>query len=165
NGEYYMWEQRWLGKNKDICGLIEYGSNECDSLVVTFPGLGQAMSEKNYLFSNLRKHLEKKGQKFIQFDYKGCGDSKGLMEEVNLRTMYEDSLRVVKTGIKLFKPSILYLVGNSLGGIIACRVCQEIEIHYTIECKVIAISPIMESIPKSKDIFSKEVLQRLKKVG
>src|SRR5699024_9238769 len=39
------------------------------------------------------------------------------------------------------------------------------EIHYTIECKVIAISPIMESIPKSKDIFSKEVLQRLKKVG
>lgn len=57
-----MWKQRWLGKNKEICGLIEYGSNECDSLVVTFPGLGQAMSEKNYLFSNLRKHLEKEGK-------------------------------------------------------------------------------------------------------
>ncbi|RHW32574.1 alpha/beta fold hydrolase [Oceanobacillus profundus] len=160
-----MWKQRWLGKNKEICGLIEYGSNECDSLVVTFPGLGQAMSEKNYLFSNLRKHLEKRGQKFIQFDYKGCGDSKGSMEEVNLQTMYEDSLRVVKIGIKLFKPPVLYLVGNALGGIIACRVCQKIEKLYNIDCKVIAISPIIAPIPKSRDIFAKEVLQKLNRIG
>ncbi|WP_214483014.1 alpha/beta hydrolase [Bacillus sp. SM2101] len=160
-----MWEQRWFGKNQELCGIIEHGSDDCDTLVISLPGLGQAMSEKNYLFSNLRKHLAEKGQKYIQFDYKGFGDSTGEMGESSLQTMFEDGLSVLKDACAMFKPRNIYLIGNALGTVIASRLSNVIKKFYQVDCKVIGISPLITPLPKSTSLFSESILKRLRGKG
>jgi pimeloyl-ACP methyl ester carboxylesterase len=153
-----LWRQRKFGKKNEIYGLVEYGNEECETLVISFPGLGQAMSEKNYLFSNLRKVLSRKGQAYVQFDYRGHGDSLGDMGESSLKSMIEDGLIVIQECILEFHPKMIYLIGNGMGCFVASRLSKLCQDYFSVHAKVICVSPPLIKLPKSSDLFSEEAL-------
>ncbi|SDN48145.1 Pimeloyl-ACP methyl ester carboxylesterase [Fictibacillus solisalsi] len=160
-----MWKQHKFGEKKEIYGLIEHGSRECDTLTVFFPGLGQAMSEKNYLFSNLRKVLAESGQTCVQFDYRGHGDSFGELGDYSLQTMIEDGLMVMQDCYIQFRPKTIYLIGNGIGSFVASRLSRLSWKYFSIQAKVICISPPLFQYPKASDLFSKESLAALEQNG
>ncbi|WP_335690066.1 alpha/beta hydrolase [Cytobacillus firmus] len=133
------------------------------TLVVTLPGLGQAMSEKNYMFSNLRKCLEANNVMHIQFDYHGHGDSFGDLGDASITTMTSDGKTVINSLLREYDTiNQLILIGNALGSVIALNLSTFFENR--LKVKTILISPPV-NIPRSKEIFSKETLEELKYEG
>lgn len=157
-----MWHQMKFGSNKDLYGIEEKGT-ENESLIITLPGLGQAMSEKNYLFSNLRKFLAQENKWVVQFDYRGFGDSIGELGEASISTMIEDTMEVLNTVTRSSKPRKIYLIGNALGAIVALEVAIKLRIDKRVKCIPILISPPLQKHPSITEIFSAEVLYKLKK--
>ncbi|MFD2673326.1 alpha/beta hydrolase [Marinicrinis sediminis] len=119
-----MWRQVRFGRQLEMTGLEERPERGRENLplVVTLSGLGQAMSEKNYLFSQLRKRLADRRQWVVQFDYRGHGDSQGELGEVSLSTMVADTLQVLHELTRQTTPPAIYLVGHALGAVVALQV-------------------------------------------
>ncbi|MBU8772112.1 serine aminopeptidase domain-containing protein [Cytobacillus oceanisediminis] len=161
-----MWQQTRFGTKGEIFGIIEkpYKLSSQNSLVVTFPGLGQAMSEKNYLFSNLRKRLSAIGQWQLQFDYYGHGDSYGELGDVTITSMVDNSIEVINSVVKDNKPKCIYLVGNALGAVIAQKVANMLEYTLNITCVPILISPPL-NLPKVMDVLEKEIIEKIEREG
>jgi pimeloyl-ACP methyl ester carboxylesterase len=157
-----MWVQKKFGALEQIYGIEEFSSGMDEILVVTFAGLGQSMSEKNYLFSNLRKKFAEFGLWFVQFDYRGHGDSAGELGEASLSTMVSDALVVLEDVTRDRKPKCIYLVGNALGAIISMHTALHFREITKIHCNPLLISPPLAKIPKSFDIIPAETLNQLR---
>ncbi|MBO8162733.1 MAG: alpha/beta fold hydrolase [Brevibacillus sp.] len=162
-----MWTQMRFGVDQGIFGLVEKTPRpgQKQPLIVTLAGLGQAMSEKNYLFSNMRKRLAYEGRWVVQFDYRGYGDSYGELGQATLSTMLEDAQVVLKTVTASEQPSKLYLVGNALGAVIAKQLAVVWEEEHGIPSIPILISPPLKKLPPSSAVFPAEVLARLAQDG
>ncbi|UFJ42412.1 alpha/beta hydrolase [Brevibacillus humidisoli] len=162
-----MWTQVRFGGDQGIYGVVEKAeqSSGPQPLVISFAGLGQAMSEKNYLFSNMRKRMAEYGQWFVQFDYRGYGDSYGELGDASLTSMLEDARDVLEQVTSVEQPSKIYLVGNALGAIIAQELALWWEEKKNIPCLPILISPPLQMLPHSTEIFAADDLARIAAEG
>lgn len=158
-----MWKQVRYNDGQ-IFGILSYMKDtNPTTLVVTLPGLGQAMSEKNYMFSNLRKCLEAKNVMHIQFDYYGHGDSFGDLGDASITSMTSDGKTVIDSLLREYDTiNELILIGNALGSVIALNLSTFFENR--LKVKTILISPPV-NIPPSNEIFSSETLEELKYEG
>ncbi|SDZ37840.1 alpha/beta hydrolase [Bacillus sp. 166amftsu] len=158
-----MWKQVRFN-NGQIYGIIKSPLDEIPkTLVVTLAGLGQAMSEKNYMFSNLRKSLSIENVMVVQFDYMGHGDSYGELGDTSLKSMIRDAQSVINSVLKEYDTiEHLVLIGNSLGAVIAVNLSLLYE--NIIKNTPILISPPV-NLPTCDEIFSKTVIEDLKKQG
>lgn len=161
-----MWKQVRFGESQKLYGILEEPVNPPanQSLVLTLSGLGQAMSEKNYLFSNLRKSMAVYNQRFVQFDYFGHGDSYGELGDCSVSSMIEDALLVLQTVTERIRPKCIYLVGNALGALIAKKVSLIWEREQGVKCIPILISPPL-ALPKARNVIDVSVYKRLKENG
>jgi alpha/beta superfamily hydrolase len=160
-----VWIQKRFGSG--ICAVIERNENKVSepSLLVTLSGLGQAMSEKNYLFSNLRKRLALRDQWVVQFDYRGYGDSCGELHDATLQTMLSDALEVLQAVTANVSPQKIYFVGNMLGAVIAQQAALEWEQRTNIPCIPILISPLLKKMPDYRRLFSQQAIKLLDSDG
>lgn len=162
-----MWKQIRFGDDQGIFGIEEKPEQllpDCP-LIITLAGLGQAMSEKNYFFSNLRKELAKVGSWVIQFDYRGHGDSYGELQHVTISSMVADTLEVLAAVLKKKAPKYIYFVGHALGAVVAQKAALEWEERTKIKCVPVLISPPLKKLPLSHDMFDLSALENLKRVG
>jgi pimeloyl-ACP methyl ester carboxylesterase len=162
-----MWKQIRFGADQGIAGIVERPDKLDASLplIMTFPGLGQAMSEKNYLFSNLRKRLAEERLWCVQFDYRGCGDSEGELGQTSIASMVADALQVLSDVTEEQQPSKIYLAGHALGAVIAQKVALLWEERTGIECRPILISPPLAQLPAACDVFPQCAIADLEKEG
>ncbi|WP_128895437.1 serine aminopeptidase domain-containing protein [Longirhabdus pacifica] len=162
-----MWRQARFGSDQSIVGIVEQPTTLTSSvpLVVSFPGLGQAMSEKNYFFSNLRKRLAEDEQWIVQFDYVGGGDSEGELGSASISSMVADALEVLEDVTQRASPPCIYLVGHALGSIVAQNVALQWEAKNNIACYPIMVSPPIAPLPHSKHLFAEETLSLLAEKG
>ncbi|MFC0416216.1 serine aminopeptidase domain-containing protein [Cytobacillus solani] len=158
-----MWKQVRFNDDQ-IFGILScFEDTNPTTLVVTLPGLGQAMSEKNYIFSNLRKCLGEYNVMHIQFDYYGHGDSYGELGDASITTMTSDAKEVINSLLKEYESvEELILIGNALGAVIALNLTSFYENRFKV--KPILISPPV-NIPPANRIFSSETLEALKHEG
>lgn len=156
-----MWKQVRFGSRGEIAGIIEEYAMYAD-IIITLPGLGQSMNEKNYLFSVLRKNLQKVN--IIQFDYRGHGDSYGDLSSTTIQSMTDDALCVVIENIKKYKPRHVYLVGHALGAIISQRIASYIQ-STGLNVTNIMISPPTKELPRIQDLFEEMTLKFMKNEG
>jgi len=159
------WEQVRFGDDSGIFAVVEQvqSVNEAGAaLVMTFAGLGQAMSEKNYFFSNLRKRLSGSGHTFVQFDYYGHGDSFLELGDASVSSMVEDAETVFRSVQLRDRHFQAIFIGNGLGGLIALKTADRISQLLGIPIHVICVSPPLE-IPSSTTIFSSDILELLAK--
>ncbi|MDM5335850.1 alpha/beta hydrolase [Fictibacillus enclensis] len=163
-----MWHQTKFGTYQEMVGILqepEDFTSEAHYLIVMLPGLGQAMSEKNYLFSNIRKKLAPLGHTVVQFDYRGHGDSQGELGETSLVTMTEDTLTVIMEMLSRRSYEKIFLIGNKLGAIVSYLTLHHLERFTPIEKVLISISPPVEKLPQSTELFPSLILQKLQQEG
>jgi len=158
-----MWTQRRLGKDQELFGIIDIPQPNGDiAMAVTLAGLGQAMGEKNYLFSCLRKKLAAAGICTVQYDYRGHGDSIGELGMACLESMVEDTLQVLQEITEEIQPRHVYLIGHALGAVVALKAAAE---WPTFDFRLLLISPPLTALPHSDEIFDQAVLDRLHREG
>ncbi|MEY9095652.1 alpha/beta hydrolase [Paenibacillus sp. RC84] len=162
-----MWKQRRFGHDRGIYGLVEELDGPGNDLVVTFAGLGQAMSEKNYLFSNLRKCLARSGARVVQFDYRGHGDSFGELGDTTVSGMKRDALEVLAEVLEEHPTERIFLIGNALGGIIALQTAAALQKKEEAApvCIPVLLAPPFRKFPEKEALFGREALQALRREG
>ncbi|EGL18530.1 MULTISPECIES: alpha/beta fold hydrolase [unclassified Paenibacillus] len=162
-----MWKQRRFGRDRGIYGLVEEPDGPGNDLVVTFAGLGQAMSEKNYLFSNLRKYLARSGVRVVQFDYRGHGDSFGELGDTTVSGMKRDALEVLAEVLEEYPAERIFLIGNALGGIIALQTAAALQKKEEAApvCIPVLLAPPFRKFPEKEALFGREALQALRREG
>lgn len=72
-----------------------------------------------YLFVKMARALADNGISSLRFDFRGSGESDGLFANMNVQTMKNDLLCVIKNLNENYNPSSVCLLGHSFGGIIA----------------------------------------------
>lgn len=149
-----MWKQVRFGSDQAMAGIIASprSAKVPSTLLITLPGFGQAMSEKNYFFSNLRKRLSEEGQWCVQFDYRGCGDSEGELGQVTIASMVNDTLEVLDEVTAAQTPTRVYLAGHALGAVVAQQAALAWERRTGIPCCPILLSPLLAKLPAARDI-------------
>ncbi|MGW9125832.1 alpha/beta hydrolase [Paenibacillus chitinolyticus] len=162
-----MWKQRRFGRDRGIYGLVEEPDGPGNDLVVMFAGLGQAMSEKNYFFSNLRKYLARSGVRVVQFDYRGHGDSFGELGDATVSSMKRDALEVFAEVLEERPAERIFLIGNALGGIIALQTAAELteKGEAATVCIPVLLAPPFRAFPEKEALFGREALQALEREG
>ncbi|PWW03190.1 serine aminopeptidase S33 family [Paenibacillus cellulosilyticus] len=162
-----MWKQVRFGDDRSIVGILEEPTETVKDapLFITLAGLGQAMSEKNYLFSNFRKRMALVEAQVIQFDYMGHGDSLGELGDASIDSMLKDTLKVLVSVIeRRISNSNIYIVGNGLGAAVALMASYHCQQEWGVPSIPILISPPL-SLPHSSKVFPPGVLDELKTKG
>lgn len=159
-----MLKQMRFGRSKEIYGVV-FQPEKADPnvLIVSFPGLGQAMSEKNYLFSYLRKQLSARDYRFIQFDSRGCGDSAGDLGSADLTSMTEDAMEVLKHAAESKLPRKVIMIGHGLGSVVALKTIECWRALSNVPCIPVLISPILNPLPSVRSLIGEETLDLLKR--
>ncbi|NDI35962.1 alpha/beta fold hydrolase [Chengkuizengella sediminis] len=156
--------QKKYGVDKKIYGVVSQNDRNPKVISLFFPGYGQAMSEKNYLFSTIRKVLTPllTNYKFIQFDYFGHGDSMGELGEVSLSTMIDSVMQVLDEEL-IPEVTKVQFIANGLGCVIANEVFKLL--NNKIKIELLFIHPPIQKINKIKKIFPKHILNELERKG
>lgn len=162
-----MWIQQKYGRHQELCGLLEKPDKleGNQTLTIMLSGLGQTKTEKNFMFSMLRKQLGLYQQWAVQFDYRGHGDSEGDLKEATIDSMVIDTLTVIESVIKLHLPTRIFLIGHALGTIVAQKAAIVCEEQRGIQCIPIMISPPLKKLPHSKEILNQDAWRELNKFG
>ncbi len=106
-------------RGEQLVGILHLPAKEKPPLAVLVHGFGQTKSKRSLV--RLARSLERQGIAVFRFDFSGCGDSQGELENTTLKRQIED-LNVVMKGI--FKQVNLdsrriAFVGESLGCVAA----------------------------------------------
>jgi alpha/beta superfamily hydrolase len=100
-------------------------------------------AEATRLFSHLAERLREDGWHTLQFDFRGCGDSDGVLEETNLTSMSHDLLDMLEWCSDQCLPSPNVLVGFGTGGCVALLMARSISSI----ANMVLLSPVLRPIP------------------
>src|SRR5690606_31772453 len=97
------------------------------SVLVFFSGFACAKQEMAYMYATIAKRLN--GIDCILFDYYGCADSPGDVNEITIDTMLEDARAVLDLIASMYPTYKIYLVGKGLSVHILKLIANDYEIH------------------------------------
>ncbi|MBW1839744.1 MAG: alpha/beta fold hydrolase [Deltaproteobacteria bacterium] len=105
-----------------LAGIIHHPDHPSSSCVITCHGLfSNKGSDK---FVSIGEHFAQEGITVLRFDFRGCGESDGKIEDTTITGRKED-LNAALSFIRVHKPSVAHtigLLGSSMGGYISLRV-------------------------------------------
>ena len=105
-----------------LTGIIHHPDRPSSCCVITCHGLfSDKGSDK---FVSIGEHFAQEGITVLRFDFRGCGESDGKIEDTTI-TGREEDLTTALSFIRAHKPSVAHtigLLGSSMGGFIALRV-------------------------------------------
>lgn len=96
------------------------------SLFIFAHGLTSQRMGPEYLFVKISRFLAANNIASVRFDFTGTGESDGEFCDMNLDTMMSDLLTVTNHFRKTQKPSKVYLLGHSLGGMVTALSVKDI---------------------------------------
>lgn len=90
-------------------------------VVVVLHGFASSKHGSNRCYVKLAEHLVKYGIATLRFDFRGSGDSEGILSEISFEDLISDAVTVLETieNIEGLDESRIGLFGASLGGSIA----------------------------------------------
>jgi alpha/beta superfamily hydrolase len=102
-----------------LAGIIHHPDHLSSRCVITCHGLfSDKQSDK---FFTIGEHFAKEGITVLRFDFRGCGESDGKIEDTTITARRED-LNAALSFIRTHKPSVAHtigLLGSSMGGYIS----------------------------------------------
>lgn len=110
----------------DLTGVLYANGEKYKTVIVFLSGFVCAKQEVSYMFASMAKRLE--GIHSILFDYYGCSDSPGEIEEITVETMLRDARSVIRFVKSMYPTFKLYLAGKGLSVHILKKVAMEFEI-------------------------------------
>lgn len=118
----------------DLAGVY-YPNSKTSIAVIMMHGFGTNKQGPSNYYPELARSLSKKFG-VLRFDFQACGESEGYFREFSIRKYISDG----RCAIDFMKSKgfvEFYLIGHSLGGLVAIKLSLEYEEVY----KVIAIAP------------------------
>ena len=107
-----------------LVGIIHYPDHPSSSCVIACHGLfSDKESDK---LATIGERFSKEGITVLRFDFRGCGESDGKIEDTTITGRSED-LRAALSYIRTHKPSVSHtigLLGSSMGGYISLLVAS-----------------------------------------
>ena len=102
-----------------LTGIIHHPNQPSSRCVITCHGLfSDKGSDK---FVSIGEHFSQEGIMVLRFDFRGCGESDGKIEDTTITGRKED-LNAALSFIRVHKPSVAHtigLLGSSMGGFIS----------------------------------------------
>jgi alpha/beta superfamily hydrolase len=103
-------------------GIIHHPKHPSSSCVITCHGLFSDKGSDKFI--TLGEHFAQEGITVFRFDFRGCGESDGKIEDTTITGRSED-LTAALSFIRAHTPSVAHtigLLGSSMGGFISLRV-------------------------------------------
>ncbi len=108
-----------------LAGVLHYPAGSCRGCIVTCHGLFSSKDSDKFLA--LGNYFSQKGFYVLRFDFRGCGESDGFIEDTTISGRKED-LRAALSFIQNTIPSHAHtvgLLGSSMGGYISLLVAPD----------------------------------------
>ncbi len=98
-------------------------------IVVVMHGFASSKHGSNRCYVTLAEALTSVGVACLRFDFRGCGDSEGSMNDASVEDLISDGLTVSKQALSIegVDATRVGLFGASLGGAIAVEVCERLQ--------------------------------------
>ncbi|MCH9626664.1 MAG: alpha/beta hydrolase [Gammaproteobacteria bacterium] len=98
-------------------------------LVVVMHGFASSKHGSNRCYVALAEALTTVGIACLRFDFRGCGDSEGSMNEASVEDLISDGVAVSKFALSIdgVDATRVGIFGASLGGAIAVEVCDRLK--------------------------------------
>jgi uncharacterized protein len=103
-------------------------------------GLTSQRMGPEYLFVKLSRFLAANDISSVRFDFTGSGESDGEFFDMSLDTMIGDLLTVTHHFRRTLKPSKMYLLGHSLGGMVTALSVKDIQVD-----GIVLIAPVADT--------------------
>jgi pimeloyl-ACP methyl ester carboxylesterase len=100
-----------------IIGVYSKGKKYADTCVISCHGLLASKDSIKYLI--LEEELTRFGISSIRFDFRGCGESDGILGNSHISNRLDDLNAMVNYAIEQCKVKKIGLFGSSLGGYVA----------------------------------------------
>jgi pimeloyl-ACP methyl ester carboxylesterase len=115
-------------------------TNTSGSLFIFAHGLTSQRMGPEYLFVKISRFLSANNISSVRFDFTGSGESDGEFSDMSLDTMMSDLLTVTNHYRRTLKPSKVFLLGHSLGGMVAALSVKEIQVN-----GIVLIAPVADT--------------------
>jgi dipeptidyl aminopeptidase/acylaminoacyl peptidase len=102
------------------------GTETPDTLFIFSHGLTSQRMGPEYLFVKISRFLAANNIASVRFDFTGSGESDGEFCDMSLDTMKCDLLTVTNHFKRTLKPSKVFLLGHSIGGMVVALSVKEI---------------------------------------
>ncbi|MFD2672592.1 alpha/beta hydrolase [Marinicrinis sediminis] len=101
-------------------------TDQTSPVVIMFHGFTGHKGENQFLFRQFADYLDTHGIGCVRFDFNGSGDSDGTFAEMTVSREIEDGLAIVDHTKQMdwVDPDRIYLLGFSLGGVVASQVAS-----------------------------------------
>jgi len=106
----------------ELAGIIHHPDHPSSSSVIACHGLFS--SKESDKFITIGERFARKGITVLRFDFRGCGESDGNIEDTTI-TGRRDDLMAALSFIRRYKPSVTHtvgLLGSSMGGYVSLLV-------------------------------------------
>lgn len=149
---------------KQICTFYKKDNlHKKDNLIVFFHGLGQHKAGAYFIFTQLAKSIKNKADTF-QFDFYGCGDSEGDLEEVSYEIWLQEGEWLIKKYMQYY--SKIIIISSGIGVAIANRIIKKYDNIYGIHIdysnvdllKMDSYKAVLEYNKKAEDYMDTSVL-------
>lgn len=115
---------------KQICTFYKKNnSNKKENLIIFFHGLGQHKAGAYFIFTQLAQCIKTKADTF-QFDFYGCGDSEGDLEEVSYDIWLQEGEWLIKKHMRYYHRIII--ISSGIGVAIANKIIKKYDNVYGI---------------------------------
>lgn len=100
-------------------------STDPTDLFIFFHGFTGSKVDNNHFGTIMGKYFEKKNFQFLRFDFFGSADSDGEYNEASISTEIIDARDIIEYAKKLPDVRNIYLLGHSMGGVVALKAVDE----------------------------------------
>ncbi len=97
-----------------IIGVLHRGEKDSETCIIMSHGL--LSNKESIKYISLGKICEQLGQNAIRFDFRGCGESEGVIEQTTMANRIADLKAVIEFVTQTLDFNKLGLFGSSLGG-------------------------------------------------
>jgi uncharacterized protein len=131
----------FLDAADDQVFTLHYPAEQSRDVIVICPPAPQETMRSQASLGQLARRLHGDGHSVLRFDYRGTGDSSGSTDTTCLDQWLEDVLQVCRYGQSLGTGKRLSLIGLRLGGALAIRASQQLDIE-----RLVLWDPIVDGL-------------------
>ena len=141
-------------KGKQICTFYKKNKENKENLIIFFHGLGQHKAGAYFIFTQIAREIKDLADTF-QFDFYGCGDSEGELNEVYFEIWMQEGEYLINKYIQYYYRIVI--ITSGIGTAIANKIIKKYNNVYGIHIDYSNIK-LME-MDSCKEIFEYEKIK------
>lgn len=114
-------KQSWIvgEKGRRLASVVYPSAQITDAVCIYLHGYGASKDERGYLFSTIAKRMPMTTN--VLFDYYGCGDSPGFLEDTTYHSMLSDARVVIEFVFRWRPKAKVFIIARGLSICIAAE--------------------------------------------